>query len=126
MTPIIMTIQEITKLINSSDVHQIRSGDKHRFVDITIVEAEGRFFVRQYKFGKRSWYHAFLEEPNGAIKYGNTIIPIEGRVPEDLEDINPLVTQAYIDKLGMIYKTMRLGFSTKKHEASTLELIPKL
>ena len=120
-----MTISEISKLINAHNVLQIRAGEKHRFVDITIVEADGRFFVRQYKFGKRSWYHAFLETPNGAIKYGDTIIPIEGRVPTDLEEINPAVTKAYIKKLGIIYKTMRLGFSTKKHEASTLELIPK-
>lgn len=120
-----MTTQEIAKHINSSNVDQIRCGD-HRFVDITIVEAEGRFFVRQYKFGKRSWYHAFLENPDGAMKLGDTVISIDGAVPSDLEEINPKVTQAYIDKLGMIYRTMRLGFSTKKHEASTLELIPKL
>lgn len=121
-----MNTQEISKLVNAHNVLQIRAGDKHRFVDMTIVEAEGRFFIRQYKFGKRSWYHAFLETPEGAIKYGNTVIPVEGRVPPDLEEINPLVTKAYIKKLGIIYKTMRLSFSTQKHEASTLELIPRV
>ena len=50
-----MTIQEITREVNQRKVHQVRCGD-HRFIDITIVETEGRFFVRQYKFGKRSWY----------------------------------------------------------------------
>ncbi len=121
-----MTIQEIADMINAGNVHQIRAGEKHRFIDITIVEAAGRFFVRQYKFGKRSWYHAFLENPKGEMKCGDSIIPIEGRVPKDLEQINPVVTEAYIKKLGMIYRTMRLGFSTRKHEDSTLELIPKL
>ena len=53
-----MDIKEIAKLINSKWVHQIRAGRTHRFVDISIIETEGRFFVRQYKFGKRSWYHA--------------------------------------------------------------------
>ena len=118
------TINEISKLVEANNVLQIRSGDKHRFVDITIVEAEGRFFVRQYKFGARSWYHAFLEEPNGAIKHGEAIFPVKGVVPEDLEQINPAVTKAFLKKLGLIYRTMRLGFDTKKHEASTLELIP--
>ena len=121
----IMTTQEIATLINSYRVHQIRAGEKHRFVDISIVEANGRFFVRQYKFGKRSWYHAFLEDPTGAIKCGDTIIPIEGRVPEDLDEINPLVTKAFWKKYKLIYGIMKLGFDTKKHEASTLELIPK-
>lgn len=104
------TLEEISKLINAHNVLQIRSGEKHRFIDITIVEADGRFFVRQYKFGKQSWYHAFLENPKGAIKHGDTIIPVEGKVPKDLDQINPLITKAYLKKLGLIYRTMRLGF----------------
>ncbi|MCG8574855.1 MAG: DUF2255 family protein [Flavobacteriales bacterium] len=121
-----MTIQEITELINADNVHQIRSGDKHRFIDITIVETEGRFFVRQYKFGKRSWYHAFQENPEGEIKYGDTIIPIIGKVPKDLNKLNSKVNKAYKKKLGLIYPMMKLSFNTKMHEASTLELIPIL
>lgn len=119
-----MTIQEITALINAHNVHQIRSGNKHRFIDITIVATEGRFFVRQYKFGKKSWYHAFQETPEGEIKHGETIIPIVGKIPDDLNDVNPKVNKAYKKKLGLIYPMMKLGFDTKKHEASTLELIP--
>lgn len=118
-------IQEVSKWVKANNVLQIRSGDKHRFIDITVVEADGRFFVRQYKFGKKSWYHAFLEEPKGAIKHRDTIIPIEGRVPENLDEINPVVTKAFLKKLGIIYRIMRWGFSTMKHEASTLELIPQ-
>lgn len=119
-------MNKLSELVKKNNVLRIRSGETHRFVDITIVEVAGRFFVRQYKFGKRSWYDAFLDEPNGAIKHGDTIITIEGKVPGDLDQINPLVTKAYIKKLGVIYRTMRLGFSTKKHEDSTLELIPKV
>ena len=121
-----MTIQEISKLVNSYRVHQIRAGAKHPFVDISIVEVDGRFFVRQYKFGKRSWYHAFIENPKGAMKFGDTTIPIEGKVPEDLIQINPLVTKSYWKKYKIIYGIMKLGFNTQKHEASTLELIPQL
>ncbi|NOU58366.1 DUF2255 family protein [Marinifilum caeruleilacunae] len=121
-----MTIQEIAKLINSKWVHQIRAGEKHRFVDITIVETEGRFFVRQYKFGMRSWYHAFLQNSTGAIKINDTIIPIDGVVPKDLKEINPKVNRAYFKKLNVLYPLMRLTYNRKKHEASTLELIPKI
>lgn len=119
-----MTIQEITDLINAHKVHQIRSGTKHRFIDITMVETEGRFFVRQYKFGKKSWYHAFQELPEGEIKYRDTIIPIIGKIPSDLDDVNPKINKAYKKKLGLVYSIMKLGFNTEKHEASTLELIP--
>ncbi|OEK04624.1 hypothetical protein [Roseivirga misakiensis] len=120
-----MTIQEIAKEVNKRWVHQIRCGD-HRFIDITIVETEGRFFVRQYKFGKRSWYHAFLDSSDGAMKAGEMVVPINGVVPKDLDEINRKVNKAYFKKLNIIYPLMRLTYNRKKHEASTLELIPKL
>lgn len=119
------TINALAKLINAQRVHQIRSGTKHRFIDISIVETGGRFFVRQYKFGERSWYHAFLKTPHGEIKCGDKIFAIEGRVPEDLDTINTSVTRAFWKKYHILYWVMRMGFDTSMHEASTLELVPK-
>ena len=119
-----MTIQELEKMVQSKKVHQIRCGN-HRFIDITIVTTEGRFFVRQYKFGTKSWYHAFLANSDGQMKIGDTIIDIDGVKPEDLDEVNPKVNKAFRMLLGLIYLAMRLTFDTKKHEASTLELIPK-
>ena len=120
-----MTIQALEKLVQAKKVHQIRAGRTHRFIDITIVATEGRFFVRQYKFGKRSWYHAFLANPDGQMKIDDSIIDIDGRIPVDLDEVNPKVNKAFRKLLGLVYPTMRLTFDTKKHEASTLELIPK-
>lgn len=119
-----MTIQELERLVQSKKVSQIRCGD-HRFIDITIVATEGRFFVRQYKFGKKSWYDAFLVNPNGQMKVGDTVVDIEGVIPKDLKEVNPKVNKAYRKLLGLMYPAMRLTYDTKKHEASTLELIPK-
>lgn len=119
-----MSIQDLEKIVQGQKVHQIRCGD-HRFIDITIVATDGRFFVRQYKFGKRSWYDAFLENSDGAMKIGDTIVPIVGVVPADLDEVNPKVNKAYRKLLGLMYPAMRLTYDTKKHEASTLELIPK-
>lgn len=119
-----MTIQELEKLVKGQKVHQIRAGRTHRFIDITVVSTEGRFFVRQYKFGKKSWYNAFLQNAEGQLKIGDTIIDIDGVKPIDLDDMNPKVNKAYKRLLGLIYPAMRLTYNTKKHEASTLELIP--
>ena len=116
--------EDIAKLINAKWVQQIRAGKTHRFVDISIVETEGRFFIRQYKFGKRSWYDAFLENSEGDMKINDTIIPIQGVVPKDLEEINPKVNKAYFKKMNIVYWLMRLTYDRTKHEASTLELIP--
>lgn len=117
---------DLVKLVNSFRVHQIRAGDTHRFVDISIVEVNGRFFVRQYKFAKNSWYDAFLKNPHGAIKCGDTVCLITAKVPDDLGQINSLVTRAYWKKYSLMYGLMKLSFNTKKHEASTLELVPSL
>ena len=114
---------DIANLVNAYRVHQIRSGTTHRFIDISIIETQGRFFVRQYKFGKNSWYSAFISEPNGEMKCGDTIIPIKGVKPHDLDQVNRLVTKAFWKKYHFIYGLMKLGFNTKKHEGSTLELI---
>jgi hypothetical protein len=121
-----MNKEEILKLVRSKYVHQIRAGDKHRFIDITVIEMSGRYFVRQYKFGERSWRDAFLEDPKGEIKIGNVVIPIEGRIPQDLDIINPKINWAFHKKLPLIYFLMRLTYNTKKHEASTIELIPQV
>ena len=93
-------------------------------MDISIVETGGRFFVRQYKFGEGSWRDTFLEDPGGATKLGDAVVPIRAVVPDDLDQINPSVTKAFWKKYKLIYGAMRLGFDTKKHGASTLELIP--
>ncbi len=119
-----MIIQELETLVKGQKVHQIRCGD-HRFIDITIVSTEGRFFVRQYKFGKKSWYDAFLANPSGQMKIGDTVVDIDGVQPVDLKEVNPKVNKAYRKLLGLVYPAMRLTYDTKKHEASTLELIPK-
>lgn len=124
-----MTRDELSALVSARRVHQIRCGD-HRFIDITIVATGGRFFVRQYKFGKRSWYDAFVEspstndEPNGAMRVGDVGVPIIGRVPSDLDEVNPKVNKAYFKLLWILYPLMRLTYDRKKHEASTLELVP--
>ena len=57
------------------------------------------------------------------MKIGDTVIPIDGKVPDDLDEVNPKINWAFHKKLPFIYFLMRLTFNTKKHEASTLELI---
>lgn len=120
-----MDIKEISKLINSKYVHQIRAGNKHSFIDITIIETGDRFFVRQYKFGEKSWRDAFLKDSIGEMKVGDKVFKIDGVVPKDLDEVNSKINWAYHKKLPIIYFLMRLTYSVSKHEASTIELIPQ-
>lgn len=121
-----MDLKEIIKRVNKKNVLQIRAGKNHSFRDITIVQTQGRFFVRQYKFGKKSWRDAFLQNSKGQMKIDDVIIEVDGVVPKDLEQINPKINWAYHKKLPLIYFLMRLTYDRAKHEASTIELIPKI
>lgn len=124
-----MNHEDLVKRVNERRVHKIRCGD-HRFIDITIVQTNGRFFVRQYKFGEGSWREAFLNNPskngdaNGAMKVGDIEVPVIGKVPDDLDEVNPKVNRAYFKLLWIFYPLMRLTYNRNKHEASTLELVP--
>lgn len=116
---------QLIDIVKKLKLHQIRSGTTHRFVDISIVETQGRFFVRQYKFGAGSWRDAFLGEPNGEMRCGDLVVPIKGIVPDDLNEINPAVTRAFWKKYHLIYALMQLGFNRKRHQSSTIELVPQ-
>ena len=117
-----MNKEELLKLVDEREYHQLRAGETHRFIDISIVVAEGRMFCRQYSFSKRSWYHAFQKDSNGAIKCGDVVIKTKGVIPADLEAINPKVNEAYLKKYGDL-ASMMLG---PQYMASTMELIPAL
>ena len=72
-----------------------------------------------------------VQRVQGALKFGfaragsNTIIDIDGVVPANIDEVNPKVNKAFRKLLGLVYPAMRLTYDTKKHEASTLELITK-
>lgn len=115
-----MNKEQVLKLVKETEYQKIRAGETHRFIDTSIVVAEDRLFVRQYSFRKRSWYTAFLDDPNGAIKCGDTVIKVQGVVPTDLDEINPKINEAYLEKYGHAAQMM----TGARHMASTMELIP--
>lgn len=115
-----MVKQDVIDLVESVHYHKIRAGETHRFIDISIVVAEGRLFCRQYFFSKQSWYHAFQEDPNGTIKCGDKVIKVHGVIPEDLNTINEKVNQAYLDKYGKAANKI----VQEEHMDRTMELIP--
>jgi len=122
-----MNNEEILDLVNLTTTPQIRAGETHRFNNIWLVVAEGRIFCRQYSFSERSWYSAFLEDPKGAIKCGEQIIPIEGVIPNDLDEINQKVNEAYIEKYDKRlnhYPDIAHKMTGERFMAKTMELIP--
>lgn len=120
-----MNKEQIIQLVRETEMPKIRSGETHRFIDIWIVTVEGRIFCRGTRSAK-GWYYAFQEEPNGAIKFGDTIIKVKGVAPDDLEAINPKVNEAYLEKYGTKYHSIALQATEPSFMASTMEFIPIL
>lgn len=121
-----MNDNKILELINQTTTPQIKAGEVHRFNDIWLVVADNRVFCRQYSFGTNSWYTAFLEDENGYVKCGETIIKVKGIIPGDLNKIGEKINEAYIEKYAIRlkhYPDIAYKMTGKRYMDSTMELI---
>ena len=119
------TKQQVADLVNHSVKHQIRQGHTHRFIDLLFVAVDDRIFCRRYTYREPSWHTAFIQDPTGQIKLDKTIVDVHGVVPDDLDEINPLVNQAYETKLKQLGASyMIAGAIEPRAQASTMEVIP--
>lgn len=121
------TKQEVADLVNHSMHHQIRQGHTHRFIDLMFVAVDERIFCRRYTYSEPSWRTAFIQDQAGQIKLDRTIVNVQGIIPEDLDEINTLVDQAYADALEQRGASYLLpGATDSRALASTMEMIPLL
>ncbi len=121
------TQQQLADLVNHSVRHEIRAGHTHRFITILFVTVNDRMFCRRYTYSEPSWFSAFAKDPEGQLKLDKTIVDINGRIPTDLEEINPEVNEAYARKLKKLGANSMLGGATEPRAlASTFELILRL
>jgi len=102
----------------------IRAGDDHRFVPIWVVVVDGRVLVRPWNDKPGGWYRAFLKNPRGAIKIGDTEVPVHAlRVRS--ANLSDAVDSAYGEKYtSRANQKYVKGFATTKRKATTTELVP--
>ena len=118
------TAQEMADLVNKSLKHEIRAGYTHRFIRLMFVTVGDRVFARRYTYGEPSWHSAFRADPPGQIKLDKTIVNINGRVPDDLDEIIPEVDQAYANSLKKMGARFLLSGATEtRAQQSTIELV---
>lgn len=123
-----MKNEDVLQLVEATETPQIRVGETHRFKDIWIVVVDGRLFCRQYMLGDNNgWREAFKEEPNGAIKCGDTVINVTGATPDDLDEINSKINAAYLKKYGEDfpdYPDIAKQMTGPEYMKTTTELTP--
>jgi hypothetical protein len=101
----------------------IRAGN-HRFIAIWVVVVGGRVVVRSWNDKPGGWYRAFLENPRGAIRAGETEVRIRA-VPVRSARLLDAADEAYAAKYtSPANRKYVKGFRTAKRRAHTLELLP--
>lgn len=116
----------IAAAIDESLILGVRAGARstHRFIGIWPVVIGGRVFGRSWTLKPDGWYHAFREDPRGAIRIGKRTIRVRA-VHVKSEAIRDAVERAYADKYPTpgSRKYVR-GFRTKRRRDATIEFIP--
>ena len=113
--------------IDETKILGVRAGarSEHRFIGVWPVVIGRRVFARSWTLKPGGWYHAFLDDPLGAIQVGNREVRIRA-VPVRSERIRDAVEEAYARKYPTpgSAKYVR-GFRTKRRREATVEFLPR-
>jgi hypothetical protein len=113
----------VLESIRKEKIIGIRAGATHRIIGIWAVIVEGRVFVRSYSMKPRSWWRAFLEDPQGIITVGEKEIEVKA-VQTRSERIKDLVSEAYQEKYNRPGDIQYVkDMSKKKSRDTTTELV---
>jgi hypothetical protein len=108
----------VIEAIAKDKILGVRAGTgDHRFI--------GRVYVRSWDVTPAGWYHAFREEPRGAIQAAGREIRVRA-VPVRSERVKAAVDDAYFEKYTTPASLRYCrGFKrSKKRRDSTTELVP--
>ena len=111
------------RAINAIKYFYIRSGD-HRPIAIWVVVVDGRVIVRSWNDKPGGWYRAFLQNPKGAIRVGESEVRVRAK-PVRSARLLDAADDAYAAKYTSPPNRKYVkGFRTAKRRAHTLELVP--
>ncbi|NNF08388.1 MAG: DUF2255 family protein [Candidatus Eisenbacteria bacterium] len=101
----------------------IKGGTSRKtFLDIWMVEVDGRVFARSWSKSERSWFTTFLNEKVGQIRFGTIELDVRGeKLPSD-SHLHQRINQAYLDKYTQPENVpYAQGISKPEYENFTME-----
>jgi hypothetical protein len=111
--------------IDKSHVLGVRAGARstHRFIGIWPIVINGRVFGRSWSLKPDGWYHAFRQDPRGAIRIGRRTIRVRA-VHVRSEATRDALERAYAKKYPTpgSRKYVR-GFRTRPRREATVEFV---
>ena len=116
----------VTAAIAKEKILGVRAGPgDHRYIGVWVVVVDGRVYIRSWGLERRSWYHAFREEPIGRIQAAGRELRVRA-ITEVPERTKAAVDAAYAEKYdtpGAI-KYVRGFARSKRRRDTTTELVP--
>lgn len=111
--------------LDAAKILGVRSGTGHKFTGVWPVVVDGRLYARSWGVSRDGWYHAFLENANGAIQIGDREIRVRA-VPAKSERVRDKVEAAYASKFTTpaSRKWVR-GFKSPRRRGATVEFVPR-
>jgi len=118
---------EFYNYLESHPLIQIKGGtERDSFLNIWMVEVEGRIFARSWNKSAKSWFTEFQKTGVGEIKYGNDIMKVIGKKLEKQDSLNKLIDQAYLLKYTQPEKLKyAIGISQPEYADYTMEFLMK-
>ena len=120
-----MTFPEsLYRYLSNNTLIGIKGGtERSAFLDIWMVEVNGRVFARSWNKSPNSWFTAFIKSQKGQLKYGDVIIEVEGQKLDANDQTNKLIDSAYLEKYNQKENLKYAkGISQPEYADYTLEL----
>ncbi|MBL1212871.1 MAG: DUF2255 family protein [Ignavibacteriae bacterium] len=115
--------KDFYKYLEENTLVGIKGGKKrNKYLEIWMVNVNGRIFARTWTRSKKSWFNSLLEEGIGEIKYSNKIIEVSASKNNEPE-INMLIDKAYLQKYDQPNNVeYSEGITKKEYWEYTVEL----
>ena len=121
-----MNPQTALDFIKSSNLIGLKAGhERETFLEIWMVVVDNRIFARSWGFAERSWYNSFLNDSSGEIKCGDEVFQIEAVVPDNDDEFNEKISEAYLKKYANSEHNRKYakGIVRQSHVNKTMEFI---
>ena len=117
--------QELYDYLSTHTLIKVKGGrTRLKFLEIWMVEVEGRLFSRTWNKSAKSWYTAFLEEGVGQIKFGEEIIDVRGQRLEVDQELTRQINEAYLKKYNQPFNiSYAKGITQPEYEKFTMEFL---
>lgn len=97
---------------------------RESFLNIWMVQVNGRVFARSWNKSEKSWFTEFLKVGVGQVKFGEEVLNVAGRKTPPEDEIQHLVNSAYLLKYDQEQnKPYVLGITQPEYKHYTLEIL---